>query len=286
MSSGETASLGLKCGSNTDPASNKFKSGKHLVYTVIAGDYDSLKRPLWRCQNVDYLAFVSEPAGSDARGWRLLPVPNHISDPKLINREMKIIGIDVVEEYDSIIYVDGSIQIIGSLEWLITHFLESGRALGLFRHGDRDSPWEELLACRDLGYLSDEDYGFEKARLQLFEHQGAELGLFDAGVILKNPRLEALAEVSERWFELFVQNPVRDQLSLPIVVWEREQAILQLEHWIKSYTPTFLRYPHKTAEPVPKFLFWLGSAFPRLFQLVFAFSRRHRPWIADSIAGR
>lgn len=265
-------------------ASNRFQSGRHLVYTVIAGDYDSLKRPLWRSQNVDYVAFVSEPQCSDARGWRLLPVPNLFSDPKLINREMKILGIDIVEEYDSIIYVDGSIQIIGSLERLVNGFLESGDALGLFRHCDRVSPWEELAACKKLGYLSEEEHGIEKARLQLLEDDGAELGLFDAGVILKNPRQEALPEISERWFQLFFYNPVRDQLSLPIVVWEHEQAVSQLEHWNKSYTPTFLRYPHKVAGPVTKSLFWLGSAFPRLFQMAVVFSRRQRQWLAESIA--
>ncbi len=280
MSATNSTSCATEFESSVSPV-NRFKSGRHLIYTVIAGDYDSLKRPLWRPQNVDYLAFVSEPEGYEARGWRLSKAPNHASNPKLVNRKMKILGIDLDYEYDSLIYIDGSIQIVGSLEHTIARFLESENALGLFRHDDRNSPWDELATCNKLGYLSQDEHRFEEDRLKRFKDEGIVLDLFDAGIILKNPRQEALTKISTRWFELFTQNPVRDQLSLPIVVWEHRQDIFQLEHWLTSCAPTFLRYPHKAAGRVIKSVFWFGSACPRPFQMIVTFARHHRRKLAE-----
>jgi len=269
--------------SNSLLSSGRFESGKHLIYTVIAGDYDSLKRPLWRPKNVDYHAFVSGPVHPTKRGWKLFRLPESISDAKLLNRRMKIRGVEFEEHYDSITYVDGSIQIIGSLELTIARFLESGGALGLFQHHDRNNPWDELAACKKLGYLSDSEARFEAARLQRFKDARVSLPLFDAGVILKNPQKKALAKISGRWFELFIQNPIRDQLSLPIVVREHDQAVFQLEHWRKSHTPTFLRHPHKASGRVIKSLFWLGSVRPRLFQKVSKGAQSLRQWLAEKI---
>ena len=211
---------------------------------------------------------------------------SRFSDPKLINREMKILGVGLDEEYDSVVYVDGSIQIIGSLESTISQFLESERALGLFRHEDRENPRDELIACLELGLLSENERQIEEIRIQRFENEGIRLGLFDAGVIMKNPRQDALSEISNRWFNLFSENPVRDQLSLPIVVWEHNSDIFQGEHWRKSYVPTFLRYPHKASGRVVKFFFWLGSAYPALFQSVVIFCRNQRQRLAENITLR
>ena len=265
---------------------DQFKFGRHLVYTVIAGDYDSLKRPLWCPPNVDYLAFVSEPVESESRGWQLSPLPNDIYNPKLLNRRMKILGFGFDEEYDSVIYVDGSIQIIGSLDSAIAQFLQSERALGLFRHEDRNRPRDELIACLELGLLSENEHRFEESRIRQFEDDGIDLGLFDAGVIMKNPRREALSKISSRWFELFSENPVRDQLSLPIVVWEQQQHVFLFEHWRKSYAPTFLRYPHNSSGRVIKFLFWIGSAFPPIFHSVAIFCRKQRQRLVEVIVVR
>ena len=261
--------------------SNRFESGRHLIYTVIAGDYDSLKAPLWNPINVDYRAFVSGPVHSMTGGWELSQLPENTSDAKMLNRKMKILGVEFEKQYDSIIYVDGSIQIIGSLEHTIVRFLNSGKALGLFRHYDRDNPWDELLACKESGYLSDDEARFEEVRLQRLKDEGVSLSLFDAGVIIKNPQKKALSEISVRWFELFIQNPIRDQLSLPIVVWEQDSDIFHLEHWRRGYAPTFLRHPHKAAGRVIKSLFWLGSACPRLFQRVTKGAQFLRQWLAE-----
>ena len=261
---------------------NPFRSGKHLVYTVISGDYDSLKKPLWRPTNVDYLAFVSSPSSRTALGWQLLPLPNSDRTPKLVNREMKMLAGKFARRYDSVIYIDGSIQIIGSLEPVISCFLASGRSLGLFKHNERKTPWEELAACKEMGYLSQDEYRFEERRLQPFRSKSIALGLYDAGVVLKNQNHESFLEIVGRWFELFMQNPARDQLSLPIVAWEYSQEILQFDHWRKTSAPLFLRYPHRTSGRGLRFLFLLGSAHPRLFQRAILYAERRRKRVASS----
>lgn len=263
-----------------------FDSGRHLIYTVIADDYDSLKIPLWRPSNVDYLAFVTRCPDPVVRGWRISELTNNLGDSKLLNRRMKILGIEHEERYDSVIYIDGSIQIVGSLEHVIGRFLESGEAIGLFRHFDRSNPWDEIVACTRLGYLSTKEKMVEEARLQPFKDKDICLTLFDAGVILKNPRKEVLSEISGRWYELFMQNPIRDQLSLPIVVWEHEQEVLQFEHWKKIDLPTFLRHPHKASGRLLKLAFSIKSCRLWLLHRVPAITRKLRKWLSEEILTR
>jgi len=271
--------LRVHSGSDFVPVPARFSSGRHLVYTVIAGDYDWLKRPLWHPPNVDYVAFIPEAEGKELNGWNLIPVPESGLDSKLLNRKMKIMGFDPPGDYDSIVYTDGSIQIVGSLEGILEVFLDSGKALGIFRHLERRTPWEELVAARKQKLISEEEHQFEEARLLPFRTRGIELNLFDAGVILKNPRKEALLEISKKWMDLFVQNPTRDQVSLPVVAREYEQEILCFEHWRRVVKPTFLRYPHNVSKPWKKFLFWLGSASPRQFSMVLNMYFRQRQWL-------
>ena len=258
------------------PSAGRLSAGRHLIYTVIAGGYDWLKRPLWHPPNVDYVAFVPEARGAELNGWKLCPVAESGLDSKLLNRKMKILGFDPLGDYQSIVYTDGSIQIVGSLEGLLGTFLDSGKALGVFRHLERRTPWEELCAAREQKLISEEEHQFEEDRLLLLGAQGYELNLFDAGVILKNPRQEALSEISKRWMDLFMQNPARDQVSLPVVVREYENSILCFEHWRRLEAPIFLRYPHNLTKPFTKFLFWLGSFSPRQFSLVLNITFRWR----------
>lgn len=253
---------------------DQFEKSRHLIYTVIVGDYDRLKRPLWKPKNVDYVAFLAEYVPSGSSGWRTVPLLVEASNPVSANRSMKILGGDFVKGYDSVIYVDGSIQIVGSLRNDISRFLSSGCALGVFQHRDRSNPWEELAACQESGYFSEEQFQFEKNRLLPFREKKIELGLFDAGVLMKRPLHEEFGGLMDRWFTLFRENPVRDQLSLPIVVWENLHSVEHFEHWTDSFAPTFLRHPHKRSGQALKALFLIGALCPPLFQGLLKLKRR------------
>jgi len=246
----------------------QFENGHHLVYTVIIGEYDRLKRPLWRPKNVDYVAFVSNFPHSHFRGWKIVTILDEESSPTLANRRMKILGVDLAEQFESVVYVDGSIQIVGSLRGVISRFLGSGRAFAVFRHRDRSTPWEELTACQKMGHFSVEEFQFEKDRLRPYRKEGIGLELFDAGVLIRNPRHEELAAAMSRWFLLFEQNPIRDQLSLPIVVWENRSIVHRFGHWADGLSPTFLRHPHRGDGWAVKLLFWLGALGPHVFQIL------------------
>ena len=255
-------------------SSEPYETGRHLIYTVIVGDYDRLKRPLWSPRNVDYVAFASEYRSSHFRGWRIVDLPDDISNPTEVNRKMKILGIDLAKSYRSAVYVDGSIQIVGSLRQDISLFLESGCALGVFRHRDRNSPWEELIACWQLGYFSEEQFQFEEDRLRPFQEKGIQLALFDAGVLMTNPLHESLESIVSGWFSLFNQNPVRDQLSLPIVVWKNREMVHEFGHWVDRFFPTFARHPHRSGGILIKAIFWVGALCPRMFQLLVKLKRQ------------
>jgi len=255
-------------------SNGQFEKGRHLIYTVIVGDYDRLKRPLWNPKNVDYVAFTAGCSPSGSSGWTTVPLSDESPNPTVANRRMKILGADFGTRYDSVIYVDGSIQVVGSLRNDISRFLSSGCALGVFRHRDRSNPWEELAACQKIGYFSKEQFQFEENRLLPFRERQIELGLFDAGVLMKKPVHEELEALMVRWFTLFTENPVRDQLSLPIAVWENRQIVQHFEHWTDKVAPTFFRHPHERSARAVKALFLLGALCAPLFQVLLKLKRR------------
>lgn len=241
-----------------------FAAGNHLIYTVIIGDYDRLKRPRWRPKNVHYVAFTTRYRRRVVRGWTIVRIPDIATEPTMANRQLKICGVQA-DSYRSVTYLDGSIQVVGSLESFISDLLESNRALAVFLHPDRHSPWQELATCRERGLLSQKQFRFEEIRLSNFrEHKN--LLLYDAGVLIKNPANPKLKEISSRWFDLFKENPIRDQLSLPIVVFENSLEIQERVHWSESARQVLIRHPHLQNSRVLRILFFMGALCPNIFQ--------------------
>lgn len=249
-----------------ESATGYFRAGKHLVYTAIIGDYDSLKRPLWTPENVDYVALLSNSNSRHKNGWLVVDAPTDNIGPKQMNRKLKILGFKYTGHYDSVIYVDGSIQIVRSFESEISAFLESHSAIGVFSHDERKNPWEEVSACIEQGLISSQGAEFELERLSTFENHNPRLGLFDAGVVFKNPQNQFLRSLEMEWFRLYSQNPERDQLSLPIVVANNFSQVRVWEHWRKIAFPPFLRFPHRdSGTRLVRLIFILGGFAPALF---------------------
>ena len=254
-----------------------FSAGRHLVYTAIGGNYDRLQNPLWRPNNVDFVAFVSGNLSSVGSRWQVLRVENSEVSHKQFNRKLKILGPDVEKNYSSIVYVDGSLQILRSLARNIGEFLSTGAALGVFRHFERSNPWQELDTCLSLGLISRNESLFEAERLASIGGRDAEFSLFDASVVFRNPKNASLPSLNREWHTLYLENPVRDQISLPIVVARNNREVAIFDHWRFSRRPVFLRYPHRHGgSKSNNFYFWLGGFFPRTFAFLIWISRATR----------
>jgi hypothetical protein len=187
---------------------------KRVIYTAIFGNYDSILplRPENRRQ-IDAVVFTDRPL-KKSNGWDVRIIDG-IFDPKVKNREIKILAHKMLPGYEESIYIDGSILVISDLEKLFNQLDESHNLL-LFKHRYRNCVYAEGdVCCQKFPSISD----LIKVQLNYYcENQlPKNSGLFENGVIVRrhNKNNEILMNA---WWEEFIKFPTRDQLSLPFVL--------------------------------------------------------------------
>ena len=113
---------------------------KIAVITAIAGGFDKLHEPKYYDENVDYIAFVDQNVKSDI--WQIMPIEyTHFVQSRMAAKIYKIL-IHKYCDYEYILWVDGSIILIGSINGLVDNFL--GQAdMALFKHRFRNCVYEE-----------------------------------------------------------------------------------------------------------------------------------------------
>jgi len=257
-----------------------FSSNRHLIYTVITGDYDELTKPLWHPANVDFLAVVDRHyTGKIVAPWSRMVVEPP-GDAKQANRNLKMKLLAEGKNYASLTYIDGNIRIIRSMARSIDHVLSRGKALGIFEHSERSTPFEEITECLLQKKLSYAEAEFEQSRLARRGSDSVRFGLFDGGVLILNPRVTTAEQILERWATLFKENPARDQISLSIVQKEFQEEIVVFPHWRTSMFPIIVRCPHSKPSVNEFRLIRLIQNFPRLFSFLQQFrtflTGRHR----------
>lgn len=92
-----------------------MSENKKVIYTVIAGNYDSLlKQP-----NVDGYDFICFTDNKELKSdlWEIREIPQELNDLTDVkkNRCIKILAHKYLPEYDFSIYIDGNISILGDV---------------------------------------------------------------------------------------------------------------------------------------------------------------------------
>ena len=258
---------------------DNFTGGKHLFYTVITGDYDSLQRPVWNPPNVDYLAILdSAYTRKIAKPWKLKFVEAG-GDPKIANRALKMDLFPEPHGYASITYLDGNVRVVRSMAKYISEFLSSGKAVSVFEHFDRATPFQEVRECVKEQKLTKFQADFELNRISDLVSDPGSLRLFDGGVLMVNPTSDFGDRIFSRWKYLFDENPVRDQIPLSIVQNELKEQILVFPNWRRSLRPELLRVPHNNESSFfVVMLFSLSSCFPQALSAVQQLFLRFRRW--------
>lgn len=207
---------------------------KGVIFTVITGKYDSLKRIPDELKNYEYrYVCLTEGYAPHTRGknWEVVPI-QELNPPKLPNecylqRWAKIIG--GIEYFKKpTIYIDGSHEIVGD----ITELFASNMVLKYHPH--RDCVYDEAAACKML----------KKANPVMIDKQMAAyrklgmpkgFGMFETGVIVRPYREDVLSFCRLWWKELQAYTH-RDQLSITKVLWQTGINFMPAEYnLIHSY---------------------------------------------------
>ena len=120
------------------------------------------------------------------------------------------------KEYQYSVYIDSNIWVFSDLTPL-TAGLDS-YPVAMFRHKMRDCVYDEVKAC--LKYKKDKRRSLN-AHLKLIRSHGVtrNWGLLEASVIARKHSDPRCLDLMDSWWESFLRNSKRDQISLIDCLW-------------------------------------------------------------------
>lgn len=208
---------------------------KDVVYTVITQNYDCLRQPRIISNNMDYVLFSDVPICNPGI-WNLYPLPNRIAPPLKSSRYPKILPHLFLSEYARSIYIDGSMEICGNLEFLLDEVLEQDD-IAVYKHPLRNCAYDEADVLVSLGWIS---YIKTKAQLHRYLNDGfpRRMGLSECGIIFRKHNSCHVIRTMETWWAEFCKGAQRDQLSFQYACWKNNLRY-------KAIFPQDARYGHK-----------------------------------------
>lgn len=212
---------------------------KKAIVSVNVGDYDSVKEPQYIDADFDYLYFSDKdvPEGSI---WRYIPLGTLVdgkSNSHLISRQVKTNLCRL--QYDLIVYMDASMQQIGSISKLIDE--KHKDYLTICKHPARDCIYQEADECIRLGF-SDE----WKTKFQMMEYikEGypSHNGLVMGGFFIVTNCLSARNFFVE-WKRAILNYDCRDQLCFNYAMWKTNQTYNEISD-LDVFGKVVKTYPH------------------------------------------
>lgn len=188
-----------------------------VVYTAIEGDYDELIEPVPE-SGVDYVCFTDNPA-LQSHTWQV----EHISTPvdgDLARdiRKYKTCPQNYFPEYTLSVWVDASFVLKKSVKDFINKY-SRGSGLLCFPHPERFCIYDE---CGALITIRKAEPVAMIRQVAHYWEEGypAGNGLYAGGFLVRNHHDEALNCCMEDWWQEIRKFTVRDQLSLPYVLYK------------------------------------------------------------------
>lgn len=184
--------------------------GKVTLLTAIFGGRDT---PVALPQlDVDDCVMVTDrDAGA---GWRL--VRQDAGDPRVAARRVKTRALELVEG-DVVLWVDGRIAPTGEPLRPLLRAALTGADVASYPHPWRSCAYAEAKECARLGLAP-----AEKLAVQAASYRAAgmpfDIGLFNTMVLARRRTPETVA-LGQAWWAEIEQHTVRDQVSLPYVLW-------------------------------------------------------------------
>lgn len=195
-----------------------FNPKSTIIYTAIMGDYDDLHAPVVINPELKYVCFTNNKSlRSDI--WEIRYVENNenIQDG-LFAKRFKILPHRLFPEYDTSIWVDANIQIDKDPILLMKKYQKYADIL-FFPHYARMCIYDEGEVCIHWGKDS-KDKILRQLKKYLDEQYPLENGLMCGGYIVRNHNRKEIVTVMEKWWFEVCNGSIRDQISLPYVLWK------------------------------------------------------------------
>lgn len=234
---------------------------KTVVYTAIFGDYEGLV-PQPAIPGVDYICFSDKYIRS--RSWRVERVEPRHDDPGRSARVYKVLPHEVLDSYDTSIWMDANYLIVGDVRELLSLYLEDAN-IAVFDHGQTKSDprrcvYEEYEALMSMGKATGrykDDPAVLTRQIERYRRLGypPQNGLVFAAVLVRRHHDPTVIRTMKTWWSEIEQFSRRDQLSFNYACWKERLDFAVIDgdlrnnryfymvgHHRKSYKAALLRY--------------------------------------------
>ena len=218
------------------------------VVSCIVGAYDLLILPCHLLPDADYICFSDRPR----HNWgvfEIRPMDFLHADATRSARFVKTHLHRYLREYETIIWLDANVIVLGDLRNYVDRFLMSGKAFGALPHPFRRTVYEEAEACK--AELRDDaqiiDLQVTRYLCERFETDN----LIETGFFICKPKDDRFRRFCDSWWREIDRYSRRDQLSINYALqYEGLEWLWLLEKGEDIRTHSDFRLsPHAQTEP-------------------------------------
>ena len=197
------------------------------IYTVITGDYDTIKQPQVNTPGADYFLFTNNHSINDAGVWQIVYleedkidgyVPEVAEDNVRIrnirlSRKVKMLAHKYLPEgCDMSIYLDADMLIRSDLNSLFD-LLNGDVLMAAFRHSNCTSVRAEIEDLTSCGVVKQDVVENQWQRYHEWGFKD-DLGITENGILIRRHNNPKVVELMELWWQEYLQGCLRDQISL------------------------------------------------------------------------
>jgi hypothetical protein len=148
--------------------------------------------------------------------WQAIFIDPEIFGAQRTVRYLKCLGHRLFPEVSQSVYFDASFKLLSSIDQLLSDHKDVRFAI--FRHAQRDDIDAEADACN---LMKKDDHSIMQTQIQRYRKQGlpSPSSCYAGGVLIRRLDDPAVKAVNEAWCAEIWAGSVRDQISLPYVLW-------------------------------------------------------------------
>ena len=201
-----------------------FSKKRIAIYTCITGKYDDILEPFFVSPNVDYIVFTDSDIKTNI--WIKKSIPEQLKNMNnaMINRYIKLHPYEILDEYDYVMYIDGNVHILDDVLGMFNS-LNLDYGIAMHTHYLRNDVYDEAKSCIKF---KKGNKSFIIKQMRKYKENGfpEQYGLLEATIIVSDVHNSMSKDIFDCWWnELVESQSMRDQLSLPYVLWKKNIKI-------------------------------------------------------------
>lgn len=200
---------------------SSIDSKNMVVYTAITGNYDSLKDPLFKSDNLTYVC-ITNNREIKSKIWNMEYIKNSSMDHVYLARHIKMNPHVYFQDFETSIWVDGKYQIMDDFGLYIEKYKDQSNIL-CFPHPERNCICDETAACILWTKGNNRDMIIQVANY-LQDGYPVNNGLYETGCMVRAHKDDFVKRLMNQWEKEINKYSFRDQLSFPYVCWKNAYA--------------------------------------------------------------